>query len=452
MNSLKLRLLLGAMIGMLAALTVAAFILIAAFETHVRKRYVEELDEQVHQLAALAQIDAAGTVSLRHELYNETFQKPLSGRYWQVNDGSNSVLRSKSLWDNALAMPALLPGTGQRRISDVTGPRKQPLIAVERVVILEGQPARPLRLIVAGENHVIEESSDEFTTTAATLLSVIGALLAVASWFQVGTGLAPLALLRHKLADLRQGRLERIDGSFPTEIDGLVDDLNRLMAAQSHEVERARANAGKLGHSLKTPLAVVAAECRALRARGDGTAADAIESEIEQMNAHIARVIAAARAIGPRKAIGTRTPIEPVLQRLLGVMKRLPRGDEIEWRLKVDPTDLVAPIDQRDMEELLGNLLDNARKWARGRINITVMAGGGAIEFTVDDDGPGIPETRWDDVLAGGVRLDRSVPGTGIGLAIASDLANLHGGRVKLGSSALGGIQTSVSIGDPATA
>ena len=180
MNSLKLRLLLGAMIGMLAALTVAAFILIAAFETHVRKRYVEELDEQVHQLAALVQIDAAGTVSLRHELYNETFQKPLSGRYWQVNDGSNAVLGSKSLWDNALALPVSAAGAGQRRISDVTGPRKRPLIAVERVVILEGHPTQPLRLVVAGENHVIEEASEEFTTTAVTLLSVIGALLATA--------------------------------------------------------------------------------------------------------------------------------------------------------------------------------------------------------------------------------------------------------------------------------
>ena len=166
------------------------------------------------------------------------------------------------------------------------------------------------------------------------------------------------------------------------------------------------------------------------------------------MNAHIARVIAAARAIGPRKAIGKKIPIQPVLTRMLDVMKRLPRGGEINWQLKVHPADLSAPIDQRDLEELLGNLLDNARKWARSRVDVAVSVEGSSIEVAVDDDGPGIPEDRRDDVLAGGFRLDRTVPGTGIGLAISSDLAALHGGRLKIGPSALGGTQTTVSISD----
>ena len=450
MISLKLRLLLGAIVGILIALTVAAFILVAAFETQVRNRYVAELDEHLHQLTALVQIDAAGALSLRHELYNEIFQKPLSGLYWQINVGEKAALRSKSLWDNALAVVEAAPTAGQRGVSDVAGPRKQPLIAVDRVVLLDGQTERPLRLIVAGESKVVEELRAEFTTTAVYLLSVIGTLLALASWFQVSTGLAPLTALRRKLDDLRRGQVERIEGRFPSEISGLVDDLNRLMTTQAREVERARANAGKLGHGLKTPLAVLAAECRGLRGRGEAVVADAIESEIEEMNAHIARVIAAARAIGPRKAIGTKIPVQPVLTRMLDVMKRLPRGGEINWQLEVVPSDLSAPIDQRDLEELLGNLLDNARKWARSRVDITVSENGSSIEMAVDDDGPGIPEDRRDDVLAGGFRLDRTVPGTGIGLAISSDLAALHGGRLRIGPSALGGTQTSVTIGDAA--
>lgn len=448
MISLKLRLLLGAIVGILIALTVAAFILVEAFETHVRNRYVAELDEHLHQLTALVQFDAAGALSLRHELYNEVFQKPLSGLYWQINVGEKAALRSKSLWDNALAVEAVAPIAGQRRVSDIVGPRKQPQVAVERLVLMDGQSEHPLRLIVAGESGVIQESRGEFTTTAVYLLSVIGTLLALASWFQVSTGLAPLTGLRRTLDDLRRGRVERIEGRFPREISGLVDDLNRLMTTQAREVERARANAGQLGHGLKTPLAVLAAECRGLRGRGDAATADAVESEIDEMNAHIARVIAAARAIGPRRAMGTSMAVQPVLQRMLDVMKRLPRGDEIDWQLSVQPAGLAAKIDQRDFEELLGNLLDNARKWAKGRVEVRATARGESIEFSVDDDGPGIPEDRRDDVLAGGFRLDRAVPGTGIGLAISGDLAVLHGGRLKIGPSASGGTQMVVSIAD----
>ena len=449
MISLRLRLLLGAIVGVLAALSVAAVILVAAFDTHVRKRYVEELDEHLLQLAALVQVDTEGVVSLRHELYNDAFQKPLSGLYWQVNDSSGIILRSKSLWDADLVMPGTSSEPGQRQVSNVRGPRKQSLIAVERVVIMEAQPSRPLRLIVAGESKVVEESRAEFITTIAYLLAAIGALLGLASWIQVGTGLAPLTALRRQLQELRQGRVERIDGRYPEEIAGLVDDLNRLTSAQSREVERARANAGKLGHGLKTPLAVLAAECRGLRARNEPATADAIESEIEEMNAHIARVIASARAVGPRTAFGTRTPLRQVLERMLGVMKRLPRGGEIVWHLQVEPANLTAPVDPRDLEELLGNLLDNARKWTKSRVDITATPRAGSIEVTVDDDGPGIPEDRRDDVLAGGFRLDRTVPGTGIGLAISGDLAALHGGSVRIGPSPLGGTQSVVSIGDP---
>jgi signal transduction histidine kinase len=448
MISLKLRLLLGAIVGVLLALTVAAFILVAAFETHVRQRYVEELDEHVHQLIALVQVDAAGVITLRHELYNEIFQKPLSGLYWQINADKQPLLRSKSLWDNALAVPNDSTVPGQRKVVDLPGPRSQRLIAVERLVLLDGQSERQLRLIVAGESKVVEDSRAEFTTTAARLLGIIGTLLALASWFQVRTGLAPLTALRRQLDDLRRGRVERIDGRFPDEISGLVDDLNRLMSTQSKEVERARANAGKLGHGLKTPLAVLAAECRGLRARGEAATADAIESEIEEMNAHIARVIAAARAIGPRKALGASIVVQSVLYRMLDVMKRLPRGSALEWRLSVQPSDLSVKIDQRDFEELLGNLLDNARKWATSRVEVDVSRLTDSIEITVDDDGPGIPEERRADVLAGGFRLDRTVPGTGIGLAISSDLAILHGGRLKIGPSPLGGTRMLIAIAD----
>ena len=287
----------------------------------------------------------------------------------------------------------------------------------------------------------------DFIYTGAISLAAIGVLLALASWLQVRAGLSPLRVLGRELDRLRRGQIQRVDGPFPREIADFADALNRLLVAQSQEVERARANAGKLGHGLKTPLAVLAAESRALRSRGEVEAASAIEFEIDAMNAQITRVIAAARSVGARQAVGTATPVKPILNRMIDVMRRLPNGAALDWQVHVAPPAVALPVDQRDLEEMLGNLLDNARKWARSRVVITVSGSSQPARIVVEDDGPGIPEDRVEDVLAGGFRLDRSVPGTGIGLAIAGDLARLHGGDITLGASDLGGSRVSLSLG-----
>jgi signal transduction histidine kinase len=301
-------------------------------------------------------------------------------------------------------------------------------------------------LAVAGERGVIDEARGDFAKVVGFSLAVLAALLAAASWVQVGAGLAPLEALRQQLNKLRQGRVERLEGPYPDELAGLVADLNGLLATQSREVERARANAGKLGHGLKTPLAVLAAESRALRDKGELAAADAIELEIETMNAHVARALAAARAVGPRKAVGTRTPLEPLVQRLVGVMKRLPRGEELAWTTSISPPDIDAPIDHRDLDDMFGNLLDNARKWAKSRVLVSASSNDGAIEVAIEDDGPGIPKEHIANAIAHGTRLDRAVPGTGIGLAIVHDLVELHGGQLELSQSQHGGVRISVRL------
>ena len=491
MRSLRLRLLLGAVVGVGAALAVAGIILVAIFAAHVRHRYVKELDDHLLQLAAIVQMDEAGTVTLKHELSDPAFQRPLSGLYWQVKDGGRVALRSRSLWDEILALPPDTARPGELQEREMIGPRKQRLVVVERQVLIQANGEHRLQLAVAGERGVIDEAKGDFAKVVGFSLAVLGALLAAASWVQVGAGLAPLEVLRQQLTRLRQGRAERLEGAYPDELSGLVGDLNGLLAAQEREVERARANAGKLGHGLKTPLAVLAAESRALRDKGSGdlngllaaqereveraranagklghglktplavlaaesralrdkgelAAAEAIELEIEAMNAHVARALAAARAVGPNKAVGTRTPLEPLLRRLVGVMKRLPRGEELEWSISVTPGDINAAIDHRDLEDLFGNLLDNARKWAESRVLTSVTNNDGAIEVVVEDDGPGIPKERIGDVIARGTRLDRTVPGTGIGLAIVNDLVELHRGSLELRQSPSGGVRVTV--------
>jgi signal transduction histidine kinase len=446
MSSLRLRLLLGALLGIGAALAIAGLFLVAIFDAHVHKRYVKELDDHVLQLAAAIEVDVAGGVALKHELSDPAFRRPLSGLYWQVSDAGRAVLRSRSLWDGTLALASPMAKPGELREGEVTGPVGQSLVLVERLVLLQPGGEQPLQLAVAGDRRVVDEARGEFARMVVLSLAVLGALLAAASGLQISAGLAPLRALHRQLTALRRGHASRIEGAYPREIAGLVEDLNGLLAAQVREVERARSNAGKLGHGLKTPLAVLTAEARTLRDKGDSASAESIEREVDTMNTHVGRALAATRAVGPRKAAGTSTPLGPLLQRLVGVMKRLPRGGELEWSVSAASEGCGLAIDHRDVEEMLGNLLDNARKWARSRVLVNMRTAGDAVLLTVDDDGPGVPEDRVEEVMAHGTRLDRTVPGTGIGLAIVQDLAALHGGSVALSVSTIGGVRIAVRL------
>src|SRR5581483_7297201 len=324
----------------------------------------------------------------------------------------------------------MAPGALHQR--EAQGPGKQRVLVVERLVLAGADSKRLLTLAIAGEVRVVEEARRDFARVVALSLAVLGVLLAAASWIQVGAGLAPLEALRRQLGRLRRGEAQRLEGSYPDELAAFVGDLNRLIAGQGREVERARANAAKLGHGLKTPLAILVTEARALRDKGEVASAAAIEQEIDTMNAQVTRALAVVRAVGPRKGVGTRTPLGPLLERLIGAIKRLPRGQDLEWSLSAQPVPLSVPVDRRDLEDIFGNLLDNARKWAGSRVLIRASANDGAIEVAVEDDGPGIPDESVDEVLAGGVRLDRSVSGTGIGLAIARDLIELNHASLRL--------------------
>ena len=433
MNSLRLRLLIGAVTGIAIALSLAGVALVGFFESHVRQRYVKELDDHLLQLVAMIETGADGGLRLKQELSEPEFRRPLSGSYWQVGPASGQPgLRSRSLWDETLMLAAPAAERGERRVYDTGGPGGRRLLVVERLIELPLPSAPVLRFSVAGESRIVDDARRDFAGVVWASLLALGLLLAAASWFQVGAGLAPLRSLRSRLDEMRKGAAARVEGRFPVEVVGLVDDLNRLIETQEAEAERGRKNAAKLGHGLKTPLAVLAAEARGLRERGEATAADAVENEIAAMDGQVARALASARAVGPRAAIGTRTDLRPVIDRLLSVMRKLPGGAALDWQVVLPQQLSPIRIDRRDLEDILGNVVDNARKWAKRTVRISARLEGGDVVVAIEDDGPGIPAGQTGDVLAGGVRLDRSVPGSGVGLSIVKDLTELHGGSVRL--------------------
>lgn len=446
MRSLRLRLLIGAVIGIGLALSLAGVVLVGIFDAHVRQRYVKELDDHLLQLVAMIEVDPAGAFRLKQELSEPEFRRPFSGHYWQVEREGQAILRSRSLWDETLTLRKEPPAIGVPRSYAVVGPAHGGLVVTERSIELPLPVEATLRIAVAGESSVVDRARRDFAGVVAISLLILGALLAAASWLQVGAGLAPLRALRAKLEAMRKGAAQRVEGDYPIEVVGLVHDLNHLIETQAAEAERARKNAAKLGHGLKTPLAVLAAEARALHDKGEATAAATIESEVDAMNVQVARAIAAARAIGPRTGLGTRTEIASVLERLVAVMKKLSGGAPIEWSVSVPHQLPPIRVDRRDIEDILGNLLDNARKWARSQVNVTAYQEAGNLVMVVDDDGPGIPVDRIDDVLIRGARLDRAVPGTGVGLSIVKDLVELNGGELMLSASAANGLQAIVKL------
>ena len=262
---------------------------------------------------------------------------------------------------------------------------------------------------------------------------------------RVRRGLSGIQPLRARLAAVREGRERRIDGAYPSEVQPLVDDLNGLIEHRERAVARAIAKAGDLAHNLKTPLAVLAREAGRAETAGQHDIAVSIAQQVERMRRQVDRHLAHARAAASGAASGARSSVRESAEGLCRALQRLhaDRGLAIETHV----SDLHAVRAQReDLDEMLGNLLDNACTWARSRVAVTSEAADGSVTILVDDDGPGLPEEMREQVLRRGVRADEGVPGSGLGLAIVGDLTEVYGGSLSLERSPRGGLRTRLRL------
>jgi len=272
------------------------------------------------------------------------------------------------------------------------------------------------------------------------MLTLGGAVLATAGLSVIRSGLAPFSMLRERLADVRDGRTARLEGDYPTEIFPLVDDLNALLDERDRRVARAIAKAADLAHGLKTPLAVLAQDVDRARAAEQSELADSIQHQVERMRRQIDSHLAQARATASGIAAGTHAGVAEAARALARTMQRLYADRALAISVDV-PSDHSVRVPTEDLEEMLGNLLDNACKWARQRITIAAHSTGTELTIIVDDDGPGLDPSMREAVLRRGVRADEAAPGSGLGLAIVADLAELYEGAVSLGSSPGGGLR-----------
>jgi len=272
----------------------------------------------------------------------------------------------------------------------------------------------------------------------ATMALVLIVLFTAGGFLYVSSGLSPLAQLRHRLADVHAGRERRVTGRYPSEVQPLVEDLNALLAHRDETIQRALAKAGDLAHGLKTPLAVLAHDAERVRTAGQPELADSLEAQIQGMRRQIEYHLAHARAAASGATPGAQCRLIDSAEALARTLQRLHVSRGIAIQVNVDPA-LVVRVQREDLDEIFGNLLDNACKWARSRVELSARAVDGSAEIDVDDDGPGVPVEKRDAVLRRGVRADEAAPGSGLGLAIVRDLVELYGGAIILESAPAGG-------------
>ena len=448
-GSLRLRLLAATVVTLALALAGAQVWLAGLFRDEVLRQLDTALVRQIDQLSARLDLDTAGQPRIDPAgLSDPRWDQPYSGLYWQIDrlgaDGSRlpGVLRARSLWDTQLLLPADTQADGALHWHDTTGPQGQVLRVVERALVLPEQPQTRWRLMVGADLGETQGATKRFSGVLAASLAGLGLLLALAALAQVAVGLAPLKALQRALERLRDGRSSRLDGRFP-ELQPLVQDFNGVLDRNDAVLARARTQAGNLAHALKTPLAVLG---NAATAAPTSPLAQAVTEQVQVANRQIHWHLARARAAAALGQPGQRTPVAPVLAGLLRVMGRVHAGRGLVVEAKGLAPDLAFAGEEQDLQEMLGNLLDNACRNAHVSVTVQAIRNDRHLLIDIEDDGPGIAPAQREAVLQRGVRLDESTPGSGLGLAIVVELAELYGGGLELSENAAGGLRARLSL------
>jgi signal transduction histidine kinase len=395
----------------------------------------------------IAGIDFAddGTLRVAEPPTDPRFSAPLSGLYWQILDeATGKVIRSRSLWDAQLVVPADKPSDGVAQLVETRGPDNHLLLAVDREVREAAHDDRLLRILVGLDHAEIDKASQEFGRDIVPSLAILAAVLILAAWLQVAIGLRPMERIRHGLGEIVAGRSARMTTEVPDELRPLVQEINRLLESQAQVLAKARAKAADLAHGLKTPLQVLSADIRALRSKGEAKIAGDIDQVATTIRRHVERELARSRAASGAGIRIRNCRVHEVAQRVVEVIRRTPQGERLEFRIKGDP-DVTAWIDEVDLAEILGNLAENASRFARSEVTIDASAADTTTRIVVEDDGPGIPEDARTSALIRGGRLDLNSDGAGLGLAIVSDIVEAYSGTIRLeGASA--GLRVSIAL------
>lgn len=453
-HSLRWRLLLATLLWVLVSVLVVGAVVLYVFKEQAESQLRSELTVHLNQLSAGLEWQPADSgqwaVQLVDRLSDPRFEQPLSGWYWQVSwldpQGEQAHLQSESLWDESL--PVLSMQEAQQWWSGVQLIDDEPLYQLQQRLQLAEERAPELIVTLAAHEAVVQEPMARFTTLLVAAFGLMTAGILLAAAFQFHAVMSPLRRLVRQLRAIEKGESKRLEGGFPSEIQPLAEAFNSVLGTNAVVLERARAQAGNLAHTMKTPMTVLANAAAKDNTELGGLVREQVAQAQQQLTIHLAR----ARAIAQVKTFGVRTHVPTVVDSVQRVCERIYADKALQWQVQLHTEDFYFSGETHDLQEIIGNIFDNACKWAQSTIHIHSRAltiGNERLrwELICEDDGPGIATERLEQIFKRGVREDESAPGSGLGLAIVNDLMTVYEGHLQAERSPLGGLRIRVQLG-----
>jgi len=438
-STLSFRLIASSVVWIAGSLVAAGFLLVVLFRDHIERRFDGQLYDHLEELVAASEMSLQGKLELTWIPSDPRFNRPYSGWYWQILRGNVVAGQSASVWRGHLRFAEPSPHS-IAAIQQFPGPDDNTLRALVQSITLP-EAESPFTFVVAGPVTDIEDDVREFTSKLVITLGVLGLGLVGAVLFQVRFGLEPLRALQKALADIRAGGRDRLPTEFPDEIQPVVRELNALLDHNDVVLERSRTQTGNLAHALRNPLTVIRNEAR----ETTGERGETLRYQVSVLTGLVERHLSHARIAGSGSVLGARTSVEKTIEDLRFSMQRLYGNRGLDIHVG-EMAGLWFQGDAQDLEEMIGNLMDNACKWACVKVVVTGKRSGGRLLITIEDDGPGIPEKRMKEVVKRGRRLDETVPGSGLGLDIVQTIAEHYQGSLGLTTSSLGGVGAQIDL------
>jgi signal transduction histidine kinase len=452
-NSLAFRLFATSAAWVLLVLPIAGIIIYELYRDDLQTSFDARLEKLVTSIAVDSMSSGSDQPIAPKNRYEPLFEDARSGWYWQITPLDNkqaATLRSASLGEAGIELPIeheVKPDADGARWMNAPGPAGEGIRMVE-LIDNPGPPGQGPRysIVVAGPIDWLETRLSNFLTRLAVALVLTGVGLVTVTLFQVRFGLLPLRRIEQGLSDIRSGEAERLGGELPVEIEPLQTELNALLASNQEIIDRARTQVGNLAHALKTPLAVITNEAR----EDKGPLGRKIVEQAGIMRDQVNHYLDRARVAAGVGVIGRATKVEDVLEPLKRALERIHRDRGVAITIDC-PSDARFAGERQDLEEILGNLCDNACKWAKGQVAVEVAASTsrrppGRLTIRIEDDGPGLSEEQRARIGKRGVRLDETKPGTGLGLSIVTDLVQSYRGSLALAPSSMGGLRVDLVL------
>lgn len=446
LNSIRLRITVASLAAIAIAIFAANILIANLFKEHAVKQFESTMRVQLNQIASLVAVDQkSGRIALTSQPSEPRWSAPLSGYYWQINLPDGQLLRSRSLWDSTLNV-SQKETAGASNFYYINDLSNQHLLALTKSLSIDGASIKFL-LTVASDTKELDDAILAFQSSIQGYLLILAIVLLAILFLQITFGLSPLGALKKALHKFHIGEADKVNGVFPVEFSPLVAELNAVIEKNSSIVTRAKTQAGNLAHAMKTPIAVISNALEDKNISDESFKAlvqEQISNAKEQIDWNLAKARAATASKNPR----IKTPVVPVIESIVAVMHKV--YAEKDLRIGVQSPAVSLSIfngEEHDLQEIVGNLLDNACKWAKTRVDISAASYKDGLQIVVEDDGFGVNPADYGKVLRRGFRVDELTQGSGLGLAIVDDLVSLYDGSIELGQSSLGGLRVQVRLG-----